>query len=1239
MEETTTAAEEEIVLRSDSSSLSWQEELLKSADGFWQHGREMLTNQADLMKEQLSPETIEMPKDIHERAGQQFAFVTEKAKERVFVPASDMASSLKDQTKMHYANLQHQFPHLLEQLPPQVQPFIEGYDPDHIFHLLAASSAVIVLIPFLLMILYKCIGFNNRKQKKRPQYREMTTVPLIDHAPRRLASTQRLDSMASVCRSVDEFYDTTIGTAAAAARARTGTEDSGAGNRAALLLEQDQQQKQKGADPNKSTIPYSTHTPPQTWADASKQLLPANTKMKSQIRLALDLVEGTLKCGKHATFCSLLDLRLHVKDDLGGVLELFLENEASNNSTNISKKMEHTFESAFEAAQFQQDLLCYQVFGKQVTHMFAALELCHRGSMTHEGKESVLHHSNEGDSTVIPSAVAWDDVLRSLGTTMVGLKERKPFVKVDVDDDGFPSLSEQYQGKRLLLGPVDFFRLFVPRLLPDSIANSEADPSRLESLVELRKQAARASLFVAEYVKSRIVVNHGWDEERQTIKRRIAFDDNIDNRKHDAAAKNEYYEATVSRDVKVEVHSKEHLLKSGSSTPSPIQGYSLVGCHSFQLPEDSDTDHPLAYDKDPIANIPSLRKIVRSNPELDFFCVAFFPESPPRVAFVQLFVRSFPKGVDPAFDTILERFKNGDAAVRNRKLEVFIQLGPGAKLSPIVWTAIKAVSFFLNWTRKGEAVVPSAEKSGAERTPFPGMTMNNYMELHHFGGSLQTDPTLMSTNNYVAATAHVDSSKMRNIVFRTLYQRLEESALQSSIADFTYVLEGTEEDELPERAVGTIRYVYADPTHNALPVEYSEKTNEEITAEPRINVDTSAMETNHRANHHDRTVVTATSTAVSSRRRADTDNMSRDGSYHPSADEGDPNKAGVDALVEILQGVKVPVRRAGLTEYELETATDLGEERSQQNLPNTSDREDLVNVEVLNKLNRTDLLRYYLASDCDLKDAAVRIVESTAWRGTKFPIDIQSCRIELHSGQFFQQGKDKKGNPVFYFRNMCVGPWRKDPDAVINAVLHRFETSLNELAKEKPNVKVTLVVLLGKPLIAEKKPEKKRKKLKKKPEGKKVEDSLDNDGEKMDDDNDDEVEEEEEKKEEKEENKPNFWNPFKMGVNPRLQPGIAYHVHTNQALVKKLVELVSEHYPERLYKAIFVPGTGRGYGYWGTAVGVQIGIRNNIPSPRTRTKCFILHRIVEVKDFIPEDELVTIAGGFNPVREDAFKYK
>lgn len=202
---------------------------------------------------------------------------------------------------------------------------------------------------------------------------------------------------------------------------------------------------------------------------------------------------------------------------------------------------------------------------------------------------------------------------------------------------------------------------------------------------------------------------------------------------------------------------------------------------------------------------------------------------------------------------------------------------------------------------------------------------------------------------------------------------------------------------------------------------------------------------------------------------------------------------------------------------------------------------------------------------------------------------------------------------------------------MIQAVLHRLETRLLVLKRKKADVKITLVVLLGRSLV-EKKKHRKTKTQKNDDETKITSDSTEEGNAPQEDEGTEEVNDTVAFGDEE-----TFWNPFRAGVNPRLQRSEDFHVHTNQALIKTLIHTLLEHYPERLHKAIFVPGKSRGYGYWKTALGVQLAIRNSIVSVRTRSKCFILHRACELKEFIHPSEIVTIAGGEAPLQEGAFE--
>lgn len=953
-----------------------------------------------------------------------------------------------------------------------------------------------------------------------------------------------------------------------------------------------------------ASIRYETWTPPTPWTDASKQLLPTHTRMKAQVaqvQVELNLAHGILKVEDSETSFDLHKVQLHVQRTTGAVIDLFIG----------GNKLEHTFQSAQSAAQFQHDLLAYQIVGKVLINMYHSLELVHRGSEAHEGKECVLH-DNVGDSEIIVGAIAWDDVFRCLGGASSNLRAAlEQQTRRDWEELELESLSSQYQSRRAMLGPVDFFRLFCPLLPAGSEPKNSSSPSRLKVFMDLRKHVALASLYTQAYVRGRCVANRGWRlDGGKDAKRRLAYDDNGENINHDAGAKNEFYEAIISRDVVCDTQSK----RSDSSKPPSVQGFALVGFHTFRLPPVGVT-HSLAHDRDPVEAIPSLSRIVRANPNLDFFCVALFPEGR-RIAMIKLFVRTLPKGVDPSFDTLLERY----ASARKSKLAVFLHLGPGGGLPPLLWAGIKVVSTILSWTRGGNQFFPV--EAGSERTRFPGMLMDNYVQLHHFGGSLQSNSTVSA--NYIATTANFDAKRMGNMLFRFLYNRVV-GALPAIVIDFSYALEGDTDDDLPQRMLGTVRLVHFDPEETAHAIELS--TNE------------TGMETTPAASRASSTKMpkqTSTwfgQTMVDGQEELKTDAESSTIANHSRRaliDDCGPFQTGIDDLVDILHGVQVPVRRTSLLDYQLHLVTDLKPNQLAQ-MPPQIRPEDFVNLPALEKLDRSDLRRYYVACECDLKKAAVRIVKSTAWREITFPVDTRTCRIELQSGQFFQQGKDLKGNPVFYFRNMCVGPWRKDSDAVIQAVLHRLETRLLVLKRKKADVKITLVVLLGRSLV-EKKKHRKTKTQKNDDETKITSDSTEEGNAPEEDEGTEEVNDTVAFGDEE-----TFWNPFRAGVNPRLQRSEDYHVHTNQALIKTLIHTLLEHYPERLHKAIFVPGKSRGYGYWNTALGVQLAIRNSIVSVRTRSKCFILHRACELKEFIHPSEIVTIAGGEAPLQEGAFE--
>jgi hypothetical protein len=365
-------------------------------------------------------------------------------------------------------------------------------------------------------------------------------------------------------------------------------------------------------------------------------------------------------------------------------------------------------------------------------------------------------------------------------------------------DDLSSLLTEDYVKKRLLLGPIDFFRLFAPTVGSGALPKAGAKASRVEQLLRWRKRVARASVMVQAYVEARVVVNQGWELSKPLPesywRRRLAFDESLDNLRWDASKENEYYEGTVSRDVMVRVRGIESLWRQPRwrlgfghqvSQFSPVQAYSLVGIHTYQVREGnhrSNGTFPITPGVDPVEALPSLRRLIEDNPHLHFFVSCLYPEYySVSLCHVFVFVRSLPKGVDRSFDNNVSEIVNcieqgratshvfvdpqkinsyvkGTAADRSRKLELIIQLQPPEEgLTWMSWLMILIVSFLLRLSFSGDSP-PSQTSNRGDRTVLPAIRLSGCGDCHHFGGSLQAlKPHL--PKNYVSHMLHVDSRK------------------------------------------------------------------------------------------------------------------------------------------------------------------------------------------------------------------------------------------------------------------------------------------------------------------------------------------------------------------------------------------------------------------------------------------------------------------------------------------------
>lgn len=509
---------------------------------------------------------------------------------------------------------------------------------------------------------------------------------------------------------------------------------------------------------------------------------------------------------------------------------------------------------------------------------------------------------------------------------------------------------------------------------------------------------------------------------------------------------------------------------------------------------------------------------------------------------------------------------------------------------------------------------------------------------------------------------------------RFLIAYLEQGGLGRDVVDFTWLLAGETEDELPERVLATVRgvrIVSEETSHlarHAIPQAVETSTGRSM----KVHGSTVVKNT---ASLYLRIFVTDPTMAAllpmirsSQRRKNPNDNTnswtennrlmssgSGLGSQSNVLVSSDPFERAVNELVEILDDVVIPIRTAQMTRFDEAQASsfsrvvdDAAEEGAAR--PVTSGpRNDLQQVSILRKVSRSDMRRYFVASNCRLKPAAVRIVESASWHGLTFPIAARSCRIELQNGQFFQQGRDLEGHPVFYFRNRLIGPWRKDEDAVVAAVLHRLESSLKAFAKEDPEVKCTLIVLMGRPFHEKKELGGTKKKgtgdasvtvaVTTEPRPGSADGDGPNEEATMSVEQDGTVEDDYDGETiERGSVHTSFQGsrPVHAVNNPRIHSDEQWHTHTNMELIRRLIDTVTTHYPERLHKALVVVGKGNTT-YTRTAVGGMLKLPKVLSSSRTRDKVKFLIRYGDLREHVAKEELSVLVGGHVPVDPSVFE--
>lgn len=435
-------------------------------------------------------------------------------------------------------------------------------------------------------------------------------------------------------------------------------------------------------------ISYECSTPPPTWEEASKRLLSSIKPLRRTLKLGLDSLtlssvikgrKGVDSTKEQLWSYPVINCGVSVLRARGGVLQIQGSVDKDEPST---EWLEHTFESSKAAAQFQIDVLATQWLGEPIENLYNAFACLHQGSAAHNGPEYVIHDDTDSPNNIRCRGVAWDDVMRCLGTAFpaIGMKLESlwwsdtsgrrvargsalsPKNAVSVEeaqtsgDGAEPSMIEDYSAKRLLIGRVDFFRLFVPTLPENAAPHAKSSKQRMEQLLRWRKRVAKASVLVETFVRAVSLTHKGWSLGRPLprvhMSQRLAYDDPGQNTIRDRSDSNVYYEGSVSRDIPCQVRGPDSLRSRSwihgcrDSSESSYQGYSLVGMHIFQVP------HSSWHQMDPVMSIPSLRELVEKYPDLDFFVCSWIPSSQ-QVVRIHVWVRSLPRGLDPAFDNVV----------------------------------------------------------------------------------------------------------------------------------------------------------------------------------------------------------------------------------------------------------------------------------------------------------------------------------------------------------------------------------------------------------------------------------------------------------------------------------------------------------------------------------------------------------------------------------------------------------
>ena len=470
----------------------------------------------------------------------------------------------------------------------------------------------------------------------------------------------------------------------------------------------------------------------------------------------------------------------------------------------------------------------------------------------------------------------------------------------------------------------------------------------------------------------------------------------------------------------------------------------------------------------------------------------------------------------------MNNFVNSSAKERDKRFELRFSVAPGHSWSSLAKVAMQFVAATLFGGKRVNTI--GAERNN--RISFPGMLLSNMTKMKHFGGSLREDS---SPTNYIALNAHLTKSTPTSLL-------LHQIAIKTCIVDYAVAFKA---DNVPGRVLSVIRMVNVDSHQSAIPSTFM----------PSLDNETVEDDTSLSAGVDNEPTSDFSFWGKIRRFRKPTKKPSPGSASGEKKDELYSDE--IDIIYEILDGICVPAREGDRIENKL----------------------------VRLNLTRADIERFVIACECDLKAAVARIIKSQTWRLATFPIDQRLCRVELESGQFFQQGKDNQNNPIFVFRNSLPIPWAGNVRSTMLMILHRLETFFNSTSGL---VKITVIILTGE--CASETSNKKRRVPASTEDDREQEDicSVDNGVE----------------------------NDFDAA--PEIDPTNAeYHIHSNFQLVQQMYELLSFHYPERLNKALIVQSKSFS----------KRRISSFALSPITQTRVVVLNTQAELKKYVAGSEL------------------